>query len=82
MSAIYQAYLTLELEWSLARVEAGGQLTNAEEMAWTERAMDLWRRLTPEEQSSLDLTPLVEPPQDLMDCSVAKGEEKSERRAA
>ncbi len=54
MSAVYAEYLAVEFEWLLARRAAGGALSDDEEVAWTERAMELYRALSVEEQEAID----------------------------
>lgn len=54
MSLRFADYIALEFEWMLARRAAGGVLSDDEEVAWTERAMELYRALSPEEQAEVD----------------------------
>jgi len=50
------------MEWALAREEAGGTLTEVEEVQWTEKVGDAWRALSNEERAEADKMPEAEKP--------------------
>ena len=82
MNSNVNRYRHLEFAWSLARVNAGGRLTVAEEIVWTEAIGNIWRELTEDEREAIETEPPARPTAELIDQDLEIGESGQERTAA
>jgi hypothetical protein len=82
MSSQLNTYRQLEFAWTLARADAGGKLTTAEEVMWTEAIGNVWRQLTEEEREAVEADPTTTPGVELFDRDLQLGESGQERSAA
>lgn len=82
MNGNLHRYRHLEFAWTLARVNAGGRLTVAEEIVWTEAIGNIWRELTDGEREAIEAEPPASPTAELIDQELEIGESGQERTAA